>query len=129
MINQHLRTAWEDQRSRTLVLRPPTANGAGGFYLDVIGRTPTLAELRGLLAKPLTSGSVGSVLVDRLLGEEYLEEYARQLHTTVWTNLLIGRTGGDEQRQSLANRSGMRQYLRRSFQKQQAARPDDDASW
>jgi hypothetical protein len=52
-------------------------------------------------------------LVDRLLGDEYAEAYARQW-TTVWTNLLIGRTGGMERR-SLAHRGGMRQYLRESF--------------
>jgi hypothetical protein len=49
------------------------------------------------------------------LGDEYLEEYARNW-TTIWTNVLIGRTGGMEDR-SLTNRPGMQQYLRRCFQR------------
>ena len=43
------------------------------------------------------------------MGEEYRDEYVRNW-TTIWTNILIGRTGGTE-RKSLANREGMEKYL------------------
>ncbi|QDU53931.1 DUF1549 and DUF1553 domain-containing protein [Aeoliella mucimassa] len=82
-------------------------------YLDLIGRIPTVDELRGYLSD--RSENKQQLLVDRLLGSEYREEFARNW-TTLWTNTLIGRTGGVD-RGSLANRSGMQQYLRRSFQK------------
>ena len=39
----------------------------------------------------------------------------RRNWTTIWTNLLIGRTGGMERR-SLVDRAGMQQYLREAFQ-------------
>jgi hypothetical protein len=48
-------------------------------------------------------------LVDRLLGEEYSAEYVRNW-TAIWTNILIGRTGGVD-RKSLASREGMQKYL------------------
>jgi hypothetical protein len=81
-------------------------------YLDVLGRIPTSVE---------TSRYVGDrsrgkrlVLVNRLVdSDEYLEEYARNW-TTVWTNILIGRSGGTEQG-TLVNRAGLQQFLRRSF--------------
>ena len=43
------------------------------------------------------------------MGDEYRDEYVRNW-TTIWTNLLIGRTGGMDKK-SLANREGMEQYL------------------
>jgi hypothetical protein len=52
--------------------------------------------------------------VDRLLGKEYADDYVRNW-TTIWSNLLIGRTAGTERR-SLVNRGGMQQYLRQSLQ-------------
>jgi hypothetical protein len=47
------------------------------------------------------------------LGEEYVEEYARNW-TTLWTNILVGRTGGADRR-SLVNRDGLQQSLRRAL--------------
>lgn len=52
-------------------------------------------------------------LVNRLLGDEYAEEFTRNW-TTIWTNLLIGRTGGTERR-SLIDRAGMQEYLREAI--------------
>ena len=52
-------------------------------------------------------------MVDRLLGDDYVDEYARNW-TTLWTNVLIGRSGGTE-RSSLVNREGLQQSLRRAF--------------
>ena len=54
-------------------------------------------------------------LVTRLLGDEYVEEYARN-QTTLWTNVLIGRAGGTEER-TLINRPGMQQASAARFQR------------
>ena len=112
LINQRVRDAWTDQQLR------PSAEATDGewcrrVFLDVVGRIPTVKELQAFVES--RSEDKKRELVDQLLGDEYLEEYARNF-TTVWTNLLIGRTGGANRR-SLADRSGMQQYLRRSFQR------------
>jgi hypothetical protein len=80
-------------------------------YLDVLGRIPTVKELRGYLTD--RKRDKRERLVDRLLGPEYRDEYVRNW-TTVWTNILIGRTGGTERR-SLVDRDGMQQYLREAL--------------
>lgn len=82
-------------------------------YLDLVGRIPTVEELEQYTSD--RSDDKRSKLVDKLLGDDYLEEYARNW-TTIWTNTLIGRTGGVD-RDSLAVRRGMQQYVRRAFQK------------
>lgn len=82
-------------------------------YLDLVGRIPTVEELKAYTSSP--DENRRAQLVDRLLGDDYLEEYARNW-TTLWANTLIGRTGGVD-RDSLAVRRGMQQYLRRAFQK------------
>ncbi len=112
LINQRVRDAWTDQQLR------PSGEATDGewcrrVFLDVVGRIPTVKELQAFVES--RSEDKKRELVDQLLGDEYLEEYARNF-TTVWTNLLIGRTGGANRR-SLADRSGMQQYLRRSFQR------------
>ena len=54
------------------------------------------------------------LLVEKLLfDDQYTEEYARNW-TTIWTNILIGRSGGNDRR-SLISREGMQKYLRDSF--------------
>ncbi len=44
---------------------------------------------------------------------EYVEDFAKNF-TTLWTNILIGRTGGTGN-QTNVSRAGMQQYLRRAF--------------
>jgi len=111
-INALTRQAWSDHE-----LRPSVAATDGQWcrrvYLDLLGRIPTVAELNAFLGD--YNPDKKAKLVDRLLSDEYVEEYARNW-TTLWTNILIGRSGGTE-RNSLTNRGGMRQYLRRSFQR------------
>lgn len=81
-------------------------------YLDVIGRVPSVTELRDYLADK--NPDRRRALVNKLLHDEvYLEEYSRNW-TTIWTNILIGRSGGTEDN-SLTNRAGMQKYLRDSF--------------
>lgn len=81
-------------------------------YLDLIGRIPSYEEL-GEFAKD-KSPSKKLNLVQKLLNDgRYTEEYANHWGT-VWTNILIGRNGGMEDR-TLTNRAGMQKYLRDSF--------------
>lgn len=111
-INRAMREGWQ-----AAGLKPSKAATDAEWcrrvYLDLIGRVPTVAELKAYTANK--DEDKRARLVDRLLGDDYLEEYARHW-TTLWTNTLIGRTGGVD-RDSLAVRRGMQQYLRRAFQK------------
>ncbi len=108
-IDEKLRDSWRDQG---VVPSKPAPDGAWArrAYLDLIGRVPTIDELAEYAAEP--RGSRRPVLVDRLLGESYREERARW-QAVEWTNLLIGRTGGN--RRSLATRAPFTQYLREAF--------------
>ena len=81
-------------------------------YLDVIGRIPTYDELQAFVKE--RSADKRSMLVEKLLYDDaYTEEYANHW-STIWTNLLIGRGGGNNRR-SMTNRDGMQKYLRDSF--------------
>jgi len=81
-------------------------------FLDVIGRIPSYDEFAEF-AKDKSPGKK-LALVNRLLNEDrYTAEYANHW-SSVWTNVLIGRNGGMENR-SLINRDGMMKYLRDSF--------------
>ena len=74
-------------------------------FIDVIGRIPRVDELNQFLRSG--SGEKKQELVHRLLYEDaYRGEYARNW-STIWLNLLIGRSGGSE-RNSLTSRAGMR---------------------
>jgi hypothetical protein len=83
------------------------------LYLDVLGRIPSVDELTKYLNDHGPDKKLR--LVDRLLSDEYVEEYARNW-TTLWTNVLIGRAGGTEEN-SLTNREGLQQSLRRALQR------------
>ncbi len=106
MINDEIRKGWADNN-----LVPSKAAKDGEWcrrvYLDLLGRVPKVEELKAYLADHKRDKR--AELVDRLLGEEYNDEYVRNW-TTVWENILIGRTGGMDRR-SLVSREGMRQYL------------------
>ncbi|MEQ8209922.1 MAG: DUF1553 domain-containing protein [Lacipirellulaceae bacterium] len=80
------------------------------LYLDVLGRIPTVEELESFTNQKRTADR-DEKLVEKLLGPEYVDEYARNW-TTIWTNTLIGRTGGTDRR-ALTSRPGMMQYLER----------------
>jgi hypothetical protein len=106
LINDAIRKGWADKE-----LMPSKAATDGEWCrrvcLDLIGRVPTVDELKAYQADRARDKRLK--LVDRLLGEEYNEQFAANW-TTIWTNLLIGRTGGMERR-SLVERDGMREYL------------------
>ena len=110
-INQMVEQVWTDYE-----LRPskPATDGewCRRLFLDVIGRIPSVSELNTFLAS--REPDKRQKLVEMLLyDDEYTEEFARNW-TTVWTNLLIGRTGGND-RNSMISREGMQKYLRDSF--------------
>lgn len=78
-------------------------------FLDLIGRIPTYEELREFAAD--REANKRQKLVDRLLEDgRYTEEFADHWGT-IWSNILIGRSGGNDRR-SLTNREGMGKYLR-----------------
>lgn len=96
-------------------VRPSAAAEDGEWcrrvYLDLVGRIPTVEELDSFTRT--RSKAKRGELVDRLLGADSRDEYARNWQT-VWTNLLIGRTGGTDRR-ARTSRAGMATYLRDSF--------------
>jgi hypothetical protein len=110
LIDDETARAWKDHK-----LAPSEAATDGEWcrraYLDVIGRVPTVEELKKYVAD--RKHDKRERLVDRLLGDEYRDEYVRNW-TTFWTNVLIGRTGGTD-RKSLADRKGMEDWLREAL--------------
>ena len=103
-INERMAAGWAEAE---LSPSPAAADGewCRRVHLDLIGRVPTLAELKAYLADK--GKRKRAALVERLLGTEYREEYARNF-TDVWTTILIGRDTTNER----VNRPGMRQWLR-----------------
>jgi hypothetical protein len=110
-INEQISQVW---RENNLSPAPPATEGewCRRAYLDIIGRIPSVEELKGFLDSK--DADKKAKLVNKLLFDEaFTEEYARNW-TTVWTNVLIGRNGGNEEN-SLISRAGMQKYLRDSF--------------
>ena len=108
-INEQTLSAWTESG-----LQPSPSATEGEWcrrvHLDLIGRIPNVKELHQFLSD--SSPTKRADLVSRLLGDDYLDEYARHW-TDVWTTVLIGRDVTNER----VNRPGMRQYLRRAFSK------------
>ncbi len=108
-INEQIAAGWAESD-----LQPSPAATEGEWcrrvHLDLIGRIPSARELQDFLTSK--SPTKRPDLVSRLLGDEYLDEYARHW-TDVWTTVLIGR----DVTNTKVNRPGMRQYLRRTFSK------------
>ena len=73
-------------------------------YLDTVGHIPPAEDVRAFLADERPDKR--SIAVDTLLDDE---DYIRNW-TTVWTNLLIGRSNPRE-----VNRPALQKYLRESF--------------
>jgi hypothetical protein len=81
-------------------------------FLDVLGRIPTTEEAVAFVDDK-SDNKKKDLVLSLLYDDEYTEEFARNW-TTVWTNLLIGRTGGTGNN-SMVSREGMQKYLRDSF--------------
>ena len=108
-INERVAAGWADGGLQ------PSGDATDGewcrrVHLDLIGRVPTVKELQAFVAD--SSPAKKATLVGRLLGDDYVDEYARNF-TDVWTTILIGRDVTNER----VSRPGMRQYLRRAFSK------------
>ncbi len=108
-INEQVSAGWADAG-----LKPsdPATDGewCRRVHLDVIGRIPRVDELQKFVGNP--SSTKRLELVDQLLGDDYVDDYARNW-TDIWTTILIGRDVENE----MVSRPGMRQYLRRAFSK------------
>lgn len=110
LINQQIRAGWQDHDLRPS-RQATDAQWCRRVFLDLIGRVPTVSELDAFLVQK--SSQKRRELVDRLLGEEYLDDYSNNW-TTLWANVFVGRTGGRERR-SLINRGGFEGYLQQSL--------------
>ena len=113
-IDKLIEQVWDDYS-----LKPSREASDGEWcrrvYLDLIGRIPTVDEVNEYIRSPESNKK--QFLIDRLLYDEaYTEEFARNW-TTIWTNLLIGRTGGNNN-DSMISREGMQKFLRDSFARQ-----------
>ena len=108
-INEQISAGWADAG-----LKPsdPATDGewCRRVYLDIVGRIPSIRELQAFVND--SSPTKRPELVGRLLGDEHIDDYARNW-TDIWTTVLIGRDVENDN----VSRPGMRQYLRRAFSK------------
>ena len=104
-IDQQIRQGWADNE-----IEPSVAASDEEWirrvHLDLVGRIPTLAEVKSFLDDK--NPRKRAILVDSLLEHE---DYVRNF-TTIWTNNCIGR--GTPQRVS---RTGMEKFFREAFAK------------
>lgn len=116
LINTQLRAGWEEHGLRPAVAATES-EWCRRVYLDVLGRLPSVGELDAFLENPARSKAQVQAkrvkLVSHLLGSEYIADYVNHW-SAMWTNTLIGRTGGRRGR-SLTSREGMRDYLSKSL--------------
>ncbi len=108
-INEQVAAVWADAG---LQPSPEASDGewCRRVFLDLVGRVPSVKELEAYLSD--SSPTKRADLAAKLLGDDYVDEYARHF-TDVWTTVLIGRDVENER----VSRPGMRQYLRRAFSK------------
>jgi hypothetical protein len=112
LINELIEQGWRDYEIRSAAPEVDDMTWARRVYLDVIGRVPTIDELKSFAA--MKGNDKRAALVDMLLHDDrYTEEYAGHW-ATIWSNLLIGRSAGNDRR-SMVSREGMQKYLRDSF--------------
>ncbi len=111
-INERIRIGWRDNEVGPSV-EAPEGKWIRRLFLDLIGRTPTLEETQAFLTDK--SPNKKAVWVNKLLDQEgrYAMEFANNW-ATIWTNLLIGRNGGND-RERPVNRTGLEKYLRDSI--------------
>ena len=110
-INEVFSQQWKDYQ-----INPSPVEADGKWcrrvYLDLIGRIPTFQELNSFVRDK--DKRKREKLVDMLLTDsKHVSEYANHWGT-IWSNILIGRTGGTA-RDSFVSRDGMAKYLRDCF--------------
>jgi hypothetical protein len=110
-INELVKAGWQAQG-----LQPsPTATDGEWcrrIYLDLLGRIPSVDELERFSNDRTPQKKQN--LVNRLLSDEYVEDYARNW-SNIWANILIGRPAQMRDPRALVDREGMEKYLRDSF--------------
>lgn len=102
-IDRFIRSGWMDNEVAPSE-RADDSEWLRRVYLDTVGHIPPVEEVRSFLADDRPDKR--SILVDALLDDE---DYIRNW-TTVWTNLLIGRSNPRE-----VNRPALQKFLRESF--------------
>ncbi|MCC7085363.1 MAG: DUF1549 domain-containing protein [Pirellulales bacterium] len=96
----------------------PSASASDGewcrrVFLDLLGRIPSIHEIERFQKDRAVDRKLN--LINRLLSDEYVEEYARNW-SNIWTILLIGRpTDNRAANRSPVDREGMSKYLRDTF--------------
>lgn len=110
-INIAIRQGWA---AHGLQPSPPATDGewCRRVYLDILGRIPTVDEVTQFLSDRSSEKKLR--LVNKLLSDEYIEEYSRNW-SNIWTTFLLGRPPAVPDNNSLVNRDGMEKYLRDSF--------------
>ncbi len=110
-INELIRQGWQAHGLQPSV---PATEGewCRRVYLDVLGRIPSIEEVERFQKDRPADRKQN--LINRLLSDEYVEEYARNW-SNIWTLLLIGRPNGNNDNRSPVDREGMSKYLRDSF--------------
>lgn len=110
-INELIRQGWQ---AHGLQPSAPATDGewCRRVYLDVLGRIPSTEEVERFQKD--RAGERKQNLINRLLSDEYVEEYARNW-SNIWSQLLIGRPNPNLDRRSPVNREGMAKYLRDTF--------------
>ncbi len=107
---------WIRQGWQASGVRPAPAAEDGEYcrrvFLDLIGRVPTVTELRQYEGD--RSPQKQRRLVQRLLNDEAYRAERVRYWAVLWTNLLIGRAGG-ESREGFVSRAGMAAYLEEAF--------------
>ncbi len=102
-VNRELHRVWEDNDQQ-----PASVADDGEWvrraYLDVVGHIPTAKQVREFASDKRANKR--ELLVEDLLdGKDYVRNW-----TTIWTNLLIGRTNPRQ-----VNRSSLQRFLREAF--------------
>ncbi len=86
MINESMAAVWADNSLKPSPIEDDSI-WARRVYLDLIGRIPNLAELSEFMKDKEQGRRMR--LVDKLLGDEYTEEFANHW-AMIWSNILIG---------------------------------------
>lgn len=110
-INRRIREGWQDSE----VTASPKSDDSEWLrraYLDIVGHIPTAEQAQAFLTSK--DPNRREQLVEALLDDE---DYVRNW-TTIWTNLLVGRSNPRE-----VDRPALKKYLRESFAEN---RPWDD---
>ena len=102
-VNEELQRSWNDNEIKPSI-RAEDNEWLRRVYLDLVGHIPTADQVRGFLADKRSNKR--EVVIDQLLDHE---DYIRN-STTIWTNLLIGRSNPRQ-----VNRPAMQRFLRASF--------------